>query len=336
MINIGIIGYGYWGPNLARNFNANPNCKLIRIADLDETRRSLASCDYPSADVVDNPYYVTDAKDVDVVVIATPVTTHFELSKRALLNGKYLWIEKPMTASSTEAEELLELSDKKKLIIMVDHTFIFTGAVQKIKETINNGELGDIIYYDSVRVNLGLFQHDINVIWDLAPHDFSIMDYLIDKKPLLISATGSSTILSNVEEIAYVTVKFDNGMIAHFHVNWISPVKIRRVMIGGSRKMIVFDDLNADEKIKIYDKGVSLSNSSKDKLYKYLIKYRTGDMCSPSINGQEALKVEVSHFVDCIENDKKPISDGEAGLRVVKLLEAAHTSLKKNGVFVKI
>ncbi|MCI0468462.1 MAG: Gfo/Idh/MocA family oxidoreductase, partial [Nitrospirae bacterium] len=227
------------------------------------------------------------------------------------------------TSSAAHAEGLIELAEKKGVKIFVDHTFIYTGSVRRMKEIVSSGGVGDIYYFDSVRVNLGLFQHDINVIWDLAPHDFSVMDYLVEEAPESVSAIGASRIHGEFEDIAYVTVKFKSGIIAHFHVNWMSPVKIRRIIIGGSKKMIVFDDLNPDEKVKIYDKGVTKQDTAKDKVYKSLIQYRIGDMYSPKIESAEALRTEVEHIIDCLKNNKRPIADGEAGLRVVRLLEAS-------------
>jgi predicted dehydrogenase len=271
------------------------------------------------------------SKDIDAVAVITPVSTHYELAKRALQNGKHIFVEKPFTATVAQAAELIELAEKKNLMIMVDHTFVFTGAVRKIKEIIEGNILGDIYYYDSMRVNLGLFQHDVNVVWDLAPHDFSIMDYLIDEKPEAITASGKSHINAH-EDVAYITAYFQNNIIAHFNVNWLSPVKVRTTLIGGERKMLVWNDVDADEKIKLYDKGVEVKN--KENVYNLLVSYRSGDMWAPKVDQVEALKLEAEYFVDCVTNGKTPVNDGHAGLRVVKMLEACNKSLKNHGQMV--
>jgi predicted dehydrogenase len=256
--------------------------------------------------------------------------------REALDAGKHVLVEKPLTSTVREAETLVSLAQKKGLILIVDHTFIYTGAVRRIKEFISADELGEMYYFDSVRVNLGLFQHDVNVIWDLAPHDISIMDFIISEKPLSVVATGAVHTAGGKEDVAYVTVRFKGGLIAHFHVNWMSPVKIRRIIIGGSKKMVVFDDLDPAEKVKIYDKGIELSSENRKSVYQSLVQYRLGDMYAPAINNIEALKVEIEHFADCIQNGKTPITDGEAGLRIVRILEAADKSLKKGGVKVRL
>ncbi len=336
MLNIAVVGYGYWGPNLVRNFADNNATNILFVCDSDETRLKTCKRQYPHIQTTTRYRDVLKNDDVHLVTIATPVSTHFNLAKEALMSGKHVLIEKPMTGKVSEAKKLIELADKKELKIFVDHTYMFTGAVAKIKHLITSDEIGDIYYFDSVRVNLGLFQHDINVIWDLAPHDLAIMDYLIDDNPVSVSAIGSNRIHQKFEDIAHVTVKFQKGIMAHFHVNWMSPVKIRRIIIGGSRKMVVFDDLEADEKVKVYDKGIQVMNVSKDKLYKNLVQYRIGEVHSPVFDRTEALKVEVNHIVDCIKNNKKPISDGESGLKIVRLLESAQRSLRKGGTFVNI
>lgn len=336
MINIGVIGYGYWGPNLARNFNENPSTAVSYVCDLDDSRLKYSRIKNPNIKATSDYKDVLNDADIQLIAISTPVSSHYRLAMDALKAGKHVLLEKPMTAKTAHAEQLIETAEINNLMLFVDHTFIYTGAVQHIKKLISSGDIGDMLYFDSVRVNLGLFQHDVNVIWDLAPHDFSVMDYLIDEKPVSVSATGASRVHGKIEDIAYVAVKFKSGLIAHFHVNWMSPVKIRRIMIGGSKKMVVFDDLSPDEKVKIYDKGVKLLDAPKDKIYKNLIQYRIGDMYAPNIESTEALKSEVAHIVDCIQNKKKPLTDGKAGLNVVKLLEAAQKSLKKGGAFIKI
>jgi predicted dehydrogenase len=271
--------------------------------------------------------------DVDAIAVVTPVRTHYELAKAALDNGKHVFVEKPFTCTSAQAEELIELADRKNLKIMVDHTFLFTGAVKRIRQFIEDGTLGDLYYYDSTRVNLGLLQHDVNVIWDLAPHDLSIMNYLIKEKPEAVVATGESH-LNHVADVAYLTFYYPHNIIAHINVNWLSPVKVRTTLIGGEKKMLVWNDLEADEKIKVYDKGVEMSNG--EGRYKLMISYRSGDMWAPRIEQLEALRVEASYFVDCIMNDKKPFNDGVAGLQVVRALEAADQSLQQKGKIIQL
>ncbi len=336
MINVGIIGYGYWGPNLARNFNENPSTAVSYVCDLDDSRLKYSRIKNPNIKTTSDYKDVLNDADIQLIAISTPVSSHFRLAMDALKSGKHVLLEKPMTSNAAHAEQLIEMTEKNNLMLFVDHTFIYTGAVQHIKKLMSSGDIGDMLYFDSVRVNLGLFQHDVNVIWDLAPHDFSVMDYLIDEKPVSVSATGASRVHGKIEDIAYVAVKFKSGLIAHFHVNWMSPVKIRRIMIGGSKKMVVFDDLSPDEKVKVYDKGIKLLDAPKDKIYKNLIQYRIGDMYAPKIESAEALRVEVAHIVDCIQNKRKPLTGGISGLNVVKLLEAAQKSLEKKGSLIKI
>ena len=333
MIGIGVLGYGYWGPNIVRNFNSVRNAQVNFICDSDEDALKRAQKNNPNARISKNYKELITCPYIDSVAIVTPVSTHFKLAKEALENGKHVFVEKPFTATVHEAEELIELAEKKNLKIMVDHTFLFTGAVAKIKELIDDGTLGNLYYYDSMRINLGLFQHDINVIWDLAPHDLSIMDYLIAEKPVAIAATGQNS-LCQFEHIAYITVYFPNDIIAHFNVNWLSPVKVRTTLLGGEKKMLVWNDLEADEKIKIYDKGVKIGN--KEGVNSLLVNYRMGDMWAPKVEQQEALRLEAEYFVDCVTNDRKPFNDGEAGLRIVKMLDAADRSLKKKGELVEL
>ncbi len=333
MLNIGIIGYGYWGPNIVRNFNSTEGVQVISVCDKNQDSLNRLKKTYPNIKTTSDCYEITTSTDIDAIAVVTPVSTHYELAKKALQNGKHVFVEKPFTATIAQAEELIELAEKKNLKIMVDHTLLFTAAVRKIKEIIDTDVLGDIYYYDSTRVNLGLFQHDVNVIWDLAPHDFSIMDYLIGQKPVAISASGKSH-FNGKEDIAYVTVYFTNSMIAHFNVNWLSPVKVRTTLIGGEKKMLVYNDVSADEKLKIYDKGVEVKN--REGIYDLLVSYRSGDMWAPKIDQKEALRIETEYFVDCIENDKTPMNDGYAGLRVVKMLDACSESLRNNGKMVNL
>lgn len=329
MINIGIIGYGYWGPNIARNFYACENAKLTSICDLNKKRLDLAESLYPGLKVYSNPKELITSRDVDAVAVVTPVFTHYELGKLVLENNKHLFMEKPFTYNTTQGEELINLAEKKGLILMVDHTFLFTGAVRKMREIIGSGELGNLLFYDSVRVNLGLFQHDINVIWDLAPHDISIMTYLIGQKPQAVSATGVKHFGRDFEDLAYLTVHFENNLIAHFHVNWLSPVKVRKTLISGDKKMLVWDDLPADEKVKVFDRGVEIKTA--DGVYKLLVSYRSGDIWVPKIENIEALKLEADYFIECIRKKQKPFNDGKAGLQVVTILKAADKSLKNEG-----
>ncbi len=334
MINIGVIGYGYWGPHIVRNFSSIEEVRTVSVCDVDPHALERAKKTYEHLKIFTDYRDIVTSKDVDVVAIITPVVTHFALAKEALQNGKHIFVEKPFTLKVSEAEELIELADKKRLKIMVDHTFLFTGAVRKIKALIDDNMLGGLCYYDSTRINLGLFQHDVNVVWDLAPHDLSIMDYLIKEKPVAISAIGARHFGQKLENIAYIVAHFNNNMIAHFNINWLSPVKIRTALIGGEKKMLLWNDLETNEKIKVYDKGVRIEN--KEGIYKLLVEYRSGDMWSPRIDHTEALKLETEYFIDCILNNKTPINDGEAGLRIVRMLEAADKSLKDKGNQVKL
>jgi len=334
MVNIGVIGYGYWGPNIVRNFKAIEKAKVSIVCDIDRDALKRIQKVYSDVKTVSDPNEVLTSPAIDAVAIITPVFTHYELAKKALENGKHIFVGKPFTSKVSEAEELIELSEKNNLKIMVDHTFLFTGAVKKIKEIIDDNLLGQLYYYDSTRVNLGLFQHDVNVLWDLVPHDLSIMDFLLEEEPAAIVATGSEHFGRGLEDVAYLTVYFNNNMISHFNVNWLSPVKIRSTLIGGEKKMLVWNDLEQDEKIKVYDKGVEVK--TKGGLYNLLIDYRSGDMWSPLVDRTEALKAESEYFVDCILNNKDPINDGCSGLRVVKILEASDESLKKKGKLVEL
>jgi len=334
MLNLGIIGYGYWGPNVARNFFQCKGTKLVSICDLSERRLHLAKSTYPFIKGYSDPKDLINSDEIRAVAIVTPVFTHYELAKAALENGKHVFVEKPFTSNARQAEELINLARRKNLIIMVDHTFLFTGAVRKIREIIDTGELGSLFFYDSTRINLGLFQHDINVIWDLAPHDFSIMNYLINKKPLAISAQGTEHFGTGIEDVAYIVAHFENGFIGHFHCNWLSPVKIRKTLISGDKKMLVWDDLESDEKIKIYDRGVEFK--TEEGIHKLLVSYRSGDMYAPKVSNTEALKLEGEYFLDCIEKNIEPFNNGEAGLEVVRMLEATNKSIKNGGGKVRI
>ena len=334
MIRVGVIGYGYWGPNVVRNFQAIDRVKVISVCDTNQDAIKRVQKAYPNLKVFSKPDDVLTSSDIDIIAIVTPVFTHFDLAKKALENGKHIFVEKPFTSTVAQAEKLIELAGKKNLRIVVDHTFLFTGAVRKIKEYIDDDLLGKIYYYDSMRVNLGLFQHDVNVVWDLAPHDFAIMDYIIKEKPSAIIATGMEHFGRGLENVAYITVYFENSIIAHFNVNWLSPVKVRTTLIGGEKKMLVWNDLEVDEKIKIYDKGVEIKN--REGVYSLLATYRSGDIWVPKVDNNDALKFEIEHFINSILNDEIPINDGYAGLRIVKMLEAANKSLKNEGKMIRL
>jgi predicted dehydrogenase len=333
VVKFGVVGYGYWGPNVVRNLDQYDGSEVVAVCDKSPVARKRIQKTYPHIGVVSETADLLSSTEIDAVAIVTPVWTHYELTKAALKNGKHVFVEKPFTSDSAQAEELIELAERKNLKIMVDHTFLFTGAVKKISQLLEEGTLGNIYYYDSMRVNLGLFQHDVNVIWDLAPHDLSIIDHLIKETPEAVSATGQ-THLNGHEDVAFITVYFPNKIIAHINVNWLSPVKVRTTLIGCEKKMLVWNDLEADEKIKVYDKGVHVS--SREGLYNLLVNYRSGDMWSPQVEQIEALKQELAYFVDCIAKNETPFNDGAAGLRVVKLLEAANQSVKQRGAFVRL
>jgi predicted dehydrogenase len=328
MIQVGVIGYGYWGPNIVRNFQATEGFHVHSVCDTNPEALQRATRIHPSVNFTRDVSDITQSTSIDVVAVVTPTWTHYELAKAALENGKHVFVEKPFTWSSTEAEELIEIAAQKNLKIMVDHTFLFTGAVRKIRELIDEHFLGDLYYYDSLRVNLGLFQHDVNVIWDLAPHDLSIMDHLIEEEPEAIVATGE-THLNGHEDMAFITVYFTRNVIAHINVNWLSPVKVRTTLIGGEKRMLVWNDLDAEQKIKVYDKGVSVT--SQENLRQLLVSYRSGDMWAPHVKETEALKTELTYFHECLSNNTTPFNDGLAGLRIVRMLEAAELSVKARG-----
>jgi predicted dehydrogenase len=329
MIRVGVIGYGYWGPQVARNFSGLEGCEVAVVCDESSERLKQAKQALPNARLTSDVSDVVRSTNIDAVAVVTPVWTHFELAKAVLENGKHVFVEKPFTSTAVQAEQLIDLADKKKLQIMVDHTFLFTGPVRKIRELIDEGTLGKLYYYDSTRVNLGLFRHDVNVIWDLAPHDFSIIDYLIKGTPETLIATGERHV-NGLEDLAYITVYFSDSMIAHMSVNWLSPVKVRTTLIGGEKKMVVWNDLEADEKIKVYDKGAEVKNGERG-VHDLLVGYRSGDMWAPRVQQTEALRMEAKYFLDCIQSGEAPINDGRAGLRVVRLLEAADKSLRERG-----
>ena len=328
-MRIGVIGFGYWGPNLVRNLAEMDGVQLRWCADIRADRRDLAKRRYPFVDVTDKAEDIFADRSVEAVVIATPVLTHYRLARAALERGKHVLIEKPMTATVTEAEQLLELAERKGVVLMVDHTFIYTGAVRKMKELIDAGELGELQYLDAVRVNLGLFQHDIDVLWDLAPHDLAILDHLVPETPKSVSVIGADHTGSGFSDVAYMTVQFANNFLAHLHVNWLSPVKIRQMLIGGSRRMVVYNDMEPSEKVRVYDRGVRVG--TEDGIYRTLVDYRMGDMTAPKLDNREALAVECEHFRECVRSNAVPLSNAAAGLRVVRLLEAGARSLAAGG-----
>jgi len=334
MLNLGVIGYGYWGPNIVRNFFSCPGINLKRVCDLSPERLAKVTSTYPSIQTTHTNRDITTATDIDAVAIITPVSTHYEIARECLENGKHIFVEKPFTSSVAEALELVNLAEKKNLLIMVDHTFLFTSAVKKMRELITQGVLGDLYYIDSTRVNLGLFQMDTNVVWDLAPHDLAIINYLTGQHPHTVLATGIDHFHQNSENLAYITLFYENNFMAHLNVNWLSPVKIRNTLVGGSKKMLVWNDLDNEDKIKIYDKGVELH--TKEKIYQALFSYRSGDMISPNLNPTEALSEEARYFVQCIDSGTQPINNGWAGLKVVEILAATDQSLRNKSIPIKI
>ena len=335
MINVSVIGVGYWGPNLIRNFVTNPHTHINSVCDVKPERLEYIRRLYPFLETTIDYRDLISRSEVDLVAICTPVFTHYEIARDALKAGKHVLIEKPMTSTVTQAEELLNLAEKKQRRLFVDHTFVFTGAVRKIKELLDSGQIGELYYFDSVRINLGLFQHDVNVIWDLAPHDISIMHFLLNRQPESVVATGADHLGNGLEDVAYMTVYYPDNLIAHIHTNWLSPVKIRQTLLAGSKKMIVWDDNQPSEKVRVYDKGIEVVQTT-DQIYNTLIQYRTGDMYCPKIDTTEALATETQHIVDCLKDGKTPLVDGSSGLMVVKILEAAQKSIKQRGREVKI
>jgi predicted dehydrogenase len=335
MIGIGIIGYGYWGPNLVRNFTQADGARVVSVCDQRAARRAQVEAHYPAIKAVADVSEMLSNPAIDAVAIATPVFSHFDLAMQALKAGKHVFVEKPFTTTSEQAIRLIEEAEKRRLTLMVDHTFLYTSAVRKIKELVDKGSLGQLYYYDSVRVNLGIFQHDVNVLWDLAVHDLSIMDFVLGRAPTTIAATGMASVPGQPESLAYLTCFFEDNLIAHFHVNWLAPVKIRQTLIGGSEKMITWDDMELSEKLKIFDKGITLNNGPEG-VYQLQVGYRAGDMWAPHLPNVEALHVEAQHFLECIEHGLQPISDGHAGLRVVRILEAASQSMAQRGQPVEL
>lgn len=329
LLGVAVVGCGYWGPNLIRNFYENEQVQLVAVCDLDPNKLRKIGRRYPNVVLETDFEALLDNPSVDAVAIATPVHTHYPMAQKALQAGKHVLVEKPISMNSQQCLELIELAQNKGLVLMVDHTFVYHGAVRRMKQELESGNLGELLYFDSVRINLGLFQSDINVIWDLAPHDLSIMNYLIGKQPVSVHASGSCHAGNGLEDIAYITIHFEDNVIAHFHVSWLSPVKARKILVGGTEKMMVYDDLEPMEKLRIYDKGITMAQpQSEEERYASLVGYRIGDMMTPVLDLTEALKVEIAHFVDCALNGKTPLTDGRAGLRIVQILEATNESLR--------
>jgi predicted dehydrogenase len=336
VIRVGLIGYGYWGPNLARNIAETPGLSLAAVAEARGERLSLVQQRYPHTRLTDDAAALMRRDDIDAVVVATPLSTHVDFARMALENGKHVLVEKPLASTARDAEGLGALAARHNLRLMVDHTFVYTGGVRKIRALIDNGELGELLYLDSVRINLGLFQYDTNVIWDLAPHDLSIMDFLIDQRPVAVSADGGRVGMFEHENIAYITVHFENGFLAHFHVNWLAPVKIRRLLLGGRRKMLTFDDLEPSEKVRVYDHGVDFAAADDEVRRRLLVSYRMGDMYAPQLDRQEALAGVTREFGAAIREGRDPLTGADAGIRVVRLLEAADRSLRSEGARVRL
>jgi predicted dehydrogenase len=335
MLKIGIVGLGYWGPNLVRNFSQAASTQVKYVCDLNQSRLTKIKNIYPNIYTTTDINEILKDKDIDAVSIATPVSTHFDLAMKALKAGKHVLLEKPLTDSSDKCKRLIDEADANNLVLMVDHTFPYTAAVQKIKELVSNGDIGELYYYDSARVNLGLFQHDVSVIWDLAVHDLSILEFIHKEHPIAVSATGISHVEGQPENIAYLTIFYKSNMIAHIHVNWLAPVKLRQTLIGGSKKMILYDDMEPSEKIKIYDKGITFVDDD-ESITRMRIGYRSGDVLSPNLDRVEALSSLVKHFARCIEEGEQPITSAESGMRVVRILEAATESMAKKGEMVRL
>jgi len=336
MINIGVIGYGYWGPNIVRNLAEVPDANLVKVADFKRDRLDLARRRFPNIQTTTSPLEVINDPAIDAVVIATPLATHFELALSALRSGKHVLVEKPMCSSQQEAAALIDEASARNLVLLVDHTFCYSGAVQKIRELIEGREVGEIYYYDATRINLGLFREDASVLWDLAIHDLSIMDFVLQRYPTAISCTGSCHVPHQPENVAFMTLFFEGALIAHLHVNWLSPVKLRQTLIGGDRRMIVYDDLEANEKVRVHDKGVILATDVEDVHQLRLKGYRSGDVWSPQVDITEPLRTEMVHFVRCIEGREKPLTDALSGLRIISLIEAASESMKMKGIPVEV
>ena len=335
MVQVGVVGYGYWGPNLVRNLIELPDCRVGAICDRREDRLELAARRCPSARVTSDVESLIKDTSLDIIVVATPVTTHYEIAKAALRGGKHVLVEKPLTTSSEHAEVLIDEARRRGRVLMVDHTFAYTGAVREMKSLVSRGELGKIHYLDSVRINLGLFQHDVNVLWDLAVHDLSIADHVLGEPVAAVSALGFRHFPGQPENLAYLTLVYQSGAVAHVHVNWLAPVKMRRTVLAGSKKMVVYDDLEPSDKVKIYDSGVDLVEDEPS-VHRMLVSYRVGEMRAPRVDLSEALGTELRHLLECVKQGRAPVTDGCAGLRVVRLLELAQESMKQGGILIPV
>jgi predicted dehydrogenase len=336
-VRVGVIGCGYWGPNLVRNFARHPGSQVQAVCDTRYERATRVAAEYRIPTVTDRADELIKAPDLDLIVIATPSFTHFDIAKAALQAGKHALVMKPLATRADQAEELGAVAEKNGVLVAVDHTFVFTGAVRRMKELIAAGEIGELYYFDSVRINLGLIQTDVNVIWDLAPHDVSIMDHLIGGEPVSVSATGASHGGSPTENIAYVTVRYGGSLIGHVHVNWLAPVKVRRTIVGGSKTMMIYDDMEPSEKLKIYDKGFTVApHPAPENDYQLLISYRAGDMHAPQLDTREALAVEADNVIKAIHGAEPLVVDWRAGWRVVRILEAAQRSIEEGGTLLPL
>ena len=328
--NVAVIGYGYWGPNIVRNFYDNTDCRVKFICDNNKISSKRAADTYPNIEIINDPDIIFADNEIDIVSIVTPVSTHYHLAKKALEAGKHVFVEKPLVETTEQADVLIQIAKEKNLIGVVDHTFLFTGAVKKIKEIVDSGEIGEIIYFDSVRVNLGIFQHDVDVIWDLAPHDISILFHIMNERPIAVTANGVDHLNNSLVDVGYLTLHYNKKMIANFHVNWLSPLKVRKILIGGTKKMVVFDDMEPSEKIKIYNKGINVTKP--EEIHQLLVKYRSSDMVAPYISPKEALKVGIGNFIDQVKsNSTNSFNDLTHGRNVVEVLEASNKSLQEKG-----
>ncbi len=332
---VGVIGSGYWGPNLIRNFIEMKDAQLVGVADLQVSRLEHIQNRYPQIEMVTQDYTELLNQNLDAVVVATPPPFHFQIAQECLSKGVSVLVEKPITLNSQDALELIRLADAKERILMVGHTFLYNPAVRALKSYIDNGEIGDVQYIDAVRASLGLFQNGLNVIWDLAPHDLSILLYLLGTNPIEISAQGEDCIQAGVEDVAYITMKFPGNVLAHIHASWLDPLKTRRITVVGSKKMVLYDDVESQEKIRIYDKGVQAIRRT-DTYGEWQFSYHYGDIVTPYIRMEEPLRVECTHFLECVREHRQPLTDGWNGLNVVRVIEAAQRSLEKGGVFEKM
>ncbi len=332
MLKVGVIGCGYWGPNLIRNFNALPDAEVAAIADLDEKRLAHVGLLYPGALKTTDHMKIIEDPTIDAVVVATPMSTHFRLGKQVLEAGKHLFLEKPMATTSDDCRALIDLAARMERHVMVGHTFIYTPAVRKIKSLMDSGELGDVYYVNIQRVNLGLFQKDANVVWDLAPHDVSMLNFLFGADPVRVSATGRCYVQQDlgIEDVAFLTLEYPDGRLAHIHVSWLDPNKIRNCTVVGSRKMLVYDDVSPAEKIRVYDKGVDVQPHY-ESFGEFQLLYRSGDVFIPRLDTVEPLRIEAQHFVDVITGKAELMSNGGHGLRVVQVLEQACRSIREDG-----